>query len=157
MNDASLIDSSVRDAVISSVAYGRVDDVRAALDAGFPISAAKSDTGFTILHQAVLFGHVPVAILALERGADPNARCVKQVTPLWFAAYSGKAELLRLLIGAGGDVNARQKDGLTPLHALSTHKVEVSVSSYICTPSLPAARPSTPAPRPHPHDAANAS
>ncbi len=47
MEDASLIDSSVRDAVISNVAYGRVDDVRAALDAGFPISAAKSDTGFT--------------------------------------------------------------------------------------------------------------
>ncbi len=90
-----------------------------------------------------------MAILALERGADPNARCVKQVTPLWFAAYSGKAELLRLLIGAGGDVNARQKDGFTPLHALSTHKVEVSVS--LCTHTLP------PAPRPHPHDAANAS
>ena len=46
---------------------------------------------------------------------DQNARDSNQVTPLISAAASGKLENLRLLINAGADVRARDRDGKSVL------------------------------------------
>ena len=53
----------------------------------------------------------------LKRGADPDAR-EKQGggTPLHIGANQGRIEVVRALLGAGANVNARERDGWTPLH-----------------------------------------
>lgn len=86
-----------------------------------------------------VMGKVSVVRWLLRRGADPNAidrtpvgvrsvdeegRVVSEEAPrprlmtvLMGAAISGKVGVVRILIEAGADVNARDADGLTPLMA----------------------------------------
>lgn len=59
------------------------------------------------------------ALLA-EDGSLVNARGRDGSTPLHMAAWKGKAEVVRLLLEAGADVNAHNNNthwGTTPLHA----------------------------------------
>jgi ankyrin repeat protein len=54
--------------------------------------------------------------LLLRRGADPNVATEEKVTPLQSAAYHGYANVVKLLIDAGADVDAAEtRYGFTPL------------------------------------------
>ena len=52
----------------------------------------------------------------LQTGMDPEARSESGYTPLNWAASSGKAETIEVLIAAGANPEARAEGGLTPLH-----------------------------------------
>jgi len=68
------------------------------------------------LHVAAAKGHVDVARLLLERGADVNAKeSVYDATPLHIAALYGHADVARLLLEHGANPSIRDKDGGTPL------------------------------------------
>jgi ankyrin repeat protein len=55
----------------------------------------------------------------LDAGMDPNTQDYDRgATPLHFAANKGHVEAIELLIDAGADVNAANKRGRTPMHAL---------------------------------------
>lgn len=55
----------------------------------------------------------------LDAGMDPNIRDYDRgATPLHLAANKGNVEAIELLIDAGADVNAANKRGRTPIHAL---------------------------------------
>jgi hypothetical protein len=57
-----------------------------------------------------------VAVLLLERGADPNARNWDDVTPLHQAVRARNLAVAEVLLGRGADPNARDKiRGSTPL------------------------------------------
>ncbi len=51
----------------------------------------------------------------IATGANVNARNAYGETPLMFAAFYGKTEIVKLLIEKGADVNAREFMGWTPL------------------------------------------
>lgn len=75
--------------------------VRALLDAGVPVDAAARH-GRTALLQAAQRGHLGVARLLIERGADVNVR--EQfflTTPVDAALEAGNLELVRLLLEKG--------------------------------------------------------
>jgi ankyrin repeat protein len=55
------------------------------------------------------------AQVLLECGANVGARDGYGRTPLYWAAEAGNADVVRLLIGAGADMNAASDDGVTPL------------------------------------------
>jgi ankyrin repeat protein len=87
------------------------------LKRGADVNATDS-TGGTALHIATQNGFRTVAEVLLSFHADPNARNAEinqRRTPLHFAASLGHIEMMKLLIGAGADVNVRDKLGSTPL------------------------------------------
>jgi ankyrin repeat protein len=63
--------------------------------------------GHRPLDAALLLGHLEVAQLLLEAGANPNLPGVADCLPLIETAERGKTEHLRLLLEYGADVNAR--------------------------------------------------
>ena len=77
--------------------------------------SAKSDDGWTPLHQAAYEGHKEIAELLIDKGADVNAMSDIGRTPLYWAADSGYKEIIELLIAKGADVNAKTNDEKTLL------------------------------------------
>lgn len=55
----------------------------------------------TALHVAAHCGHVRVAKLLLERGADVNARALNGFTPLHIACKKNRLKMVELLIKHG--------------------------------------------------------
>jgi len=76
---------------------------------------AKSDDGWTPLHQAANNGHKEIAELLIDKVADVNAMSDIGRTPLYWAADSGYKEIIELLIAKGADVNAKTNDEETLL------------------------------------------
>jgi ankyrin repeat protein len=58
---------------------------------------------------------IPIAIILLEAGADPNLRCKKGRTALLLAAQMGKADLVQLLLYNGANPKISDNKGITPL------------------------------------------
>jgi len=71
----------------------------------------------TPLHAAVFKGHLSIAMLLLERGANPNTETINWETPLLLASIYGRQDAARLLLEHGADANHRYSNGWTPLHA----------------------------------------
>ena len=101
---------------------------------------ATDGTGGTALHIATQNGFRTVAEMLLSFHADPNARNAdsnQRRTPLHFAASLGHIEMMKLLIGAGADVNAKDKVGSTPLFdAIGAGKTE-SLKTLLAAKSNP--------------------
>ncbi|KAI9150332.1 putative ankyrin repeat protein [Paramyrothecium foliicola] len=80
--------------------------------------ATSYDTrGMTPLHYAAERDRLAIAMLLLDRGADPNSAAERARTPLHLAARAASADMVEMLLErAGADPNARASDGKTPLH-----------------------------------------
>jgi ankyrin repeat protein len=89
------------------------------MDAISPDADVKelSPDGFVLLGLAVAFGHNDIARLLLQQGADPNQRgtALGGVSPVHAAVFGRNLEGLKIVVDAGGDVNAKQAGGFTPL------------------------------------------
>ena len=71
----------------------------------------------TLVLSAVDGGHVTVARMLLDRGADANAARSTGVTPLMIAAARGNRTLVQMLLDAGANVQAQDRSGTTALSA----------------------------------------
>ena len=66
----------------------KIDLVRKLLKEGYPVNALDSRFGLTPLHFAVRNGHVEVARLLIENGADLTQPSTQGITPLdWTSTY----------------------------------------------------------------------
>jgi ankyrin repeat protein len=78
--------------------------------------------GDTLLHVAAAAHSPAIATRLLELGADCRARNRRGAEPLHYAAdgnpLSGQdqADVIALIVSAGGDPNATDKSGVAPLH-----------------------------------------
>ncbi len=114
--------------IFEAAAAGRLERVRALLDADPGLLDAYSRDGFYPLGLAAFFGRADVAQHLLERGADVKmvARNPMQVTALHAAVATNQVAIAKALLARGADVNARQQQGWTPLHgAAAEGKVEL--------------------------------
>jgi uncharacterized protein YegJ (DUF2314 family) len=64
--------------------------------------SAKSDEGWTLLHQEALSGIIPTVKVLLDAGADPNAGTNHGMTPVQLARSLGWDEVVALLASKGG-------------------------------------------------------
>ncbi|KAH8976940.1 ankyrin repeat-containing domain protein [Lactarius hatsudake] len=71
----------------------------------------------TPLHAALFNGHIKVAQLLRERGADVNALGAYERTPLHFVSEFAAAEWL---LDCGADINSRDEFGSTPLYRVAS-------------------------------------
>ena len=75
------------------------------------------------IHDAAQQGNLAGVQAELDKGVDVDLKNDNGWTPLHYAAYGGKKEIVELLIAKNANVNAKV-DGRTPLHyaALKGHK-----------------------------------
>ena len=87
------------------------------LDADPDLATAEAGDGFAPLALAAFFGRRACVAALLARGADVAQRAANplQVQPLHAAVAAGDVEIVRALLEAGADVDARQQAGVTPL------------------------------------------
>jgi ankyrin repeat protein len=105
--------------IFTAAAVGRQEVVFQELERDPSLTAAHSTDGWTPLHLAAFFGHKPLAMALIARGAEVDSRSTNAMknTPLHAAAAGRKADLVELLVREGADANARQEGGWTALHA----------------------------------------
>jgi hypothetical protein len=72
--------------------------------------------GWTPLHYAAWKGHVEIARLLLQNGAEVNVRSNGGSTPLHCSAWNGHVDILHLLVENGADLEAQDNDGERALH-----------------------------------------
>lgn len=105
--------------LFEAVAVGEIETVqRLILEQPDQVNAVASD-GFQPLGLAAFFGHLEIARLLIEAGAEVDSASHNplKVMPLHSAAAGDWAEIVQLLIAHGAPVNARQAEGFAPLHS----------------------------------------
>lgn len=72
---------------------------------------ARDEVGNTPLHAAAgaRAARPAMTALLLSMGADPNIRGRKGATALWYAALSGRAEIVQLLVDHRADLNVQEE------------------------------------------------
>lgn len=123
-----------------AAALDAADRVGALLDAGAHVDDRSPD-GFTPLQLAAYFGAPAAAALLIERGADVDAVAdnAQRIAPLHAAVAGRHPEVVRLLLAAGAQPDARQFGGWTPLLAAAQHGHAEIVAALLDVGADPAA------------------
>lgn len=74
-------------------------------------------------HRAITAGNQPAVEWFIQAGISPNARGDNGAAALHVAAFAGHTGLIDRLLGLGGEINAGDAKGLTPLHLAASRPV----------------------------------
>ena len=101
--------------LLVAVREGRVEVVSLLLEHGADPSQA-SPQNWSPLHEAAVTGKPEIVVLLLGKGARPRVmETQNHGTPLHVACFQGNLRICEMLLKAGADVNARDRERLTPL------------------------------------------
>lgn len=93
-----------------------MDILRLLLDVGEFDIKMRGENGLTALSWMALRGSVEGMQMLLDRGADVNALCNEDRTPLSWAAGKGQGQfILKSLLDAGVEMNLKDHQGRAPL------------------------------------------
>ena len=115
--------------LMAAARSGSVPAVNALLEAGANVNATELFENQTALMWAVAEGHLDVARVLLDAGADPNMQArVNELkkrknadfpsggfTALHWAARNGDEAMINLLIDGGANLNAKNGDNASPM------------------------------------------
>jgi ankyrin repeat protein len=95
--------------------FGHYDVAEYLIKAGAPInSVSRNELKAAPIQSAAAAGHVKIAELLLQHGADPNIREQGGYTPLHAAAQNGDIDMISTLIYGGADLDAKSDNGKIP-------------------------------------------
>ena len=101
--------------LIKAVRAGRLDDVRAALDAGEPVELddGQGDPGL-VMGMACFMGHVDIVRELVAHGAHVNlADNAQPTSPLSMAVRGKRTEVVRTLLELGAELPTGMQTGLS--------------------------------------------
>ena len=105
-----------------------VELLKEAKNRGIDVVHQKDQYTRTPLHVAAINGHLQIATLLIENGAQLEAVCEQHdnYTALQFACKEGKNEMVAFLVNIGANVNTISRDlRTTPLH-LAVERCDVT-------------------------------
>ncbi len=111
------LDRIGRPVIFRAAQLGQLEVIKWAIERGQSVDA-RDRIGFTPLMESARQAHRKAVEYLLGQGADVNAQAHAnglQFQAMHLAALSNDPDTLHLLLAAGGDVNARDSDGATPL------------------------------------------
>ena len=109
--------------VFEASALGDLETVRRLATANPGAVNAFAADGFYPLGLAAFFGHRAIVEFLLKNGADVKtaARNAQKVSALHGAVARRGVEIVKMLLEAGADPNARQERGFVPLHVAAAN------------------------------------
>jgi ankyrin repeat protein len=110
--------------------FGHVEVVRFLLESGAEVNTpSQNGLKVTPLNSAAAGRYYEIAMLLLERDANPNIRQEGDIVPLHSAAMNGQIEMVKILLQYGADRDLKSLDGKTARdYALENgHKVVAEV------------------------------
>ena len=115
-------------------ALGDLMEVKNTLKTQTELLNQFSADGYQALGLAAFFGQGEVADYLIKEGADVNtpSRNPMAVCPLHSSVAARHMRISELLLEAGADANAVQKDGYTPLHAAAGNGQIEMVQLLLC-------------------------
>jgi ankyrin repeat protein len=127
--------------IFEAAAFGDLDRLVELLGDEPSLATSYSGDGFTPLHFAAFFGRQEAAALLIERGAEVDAfgRGWMTGTALHSAVSRLQSDVVRILLDAGANPNARQSAGWTPLHAAAMNGDLTSVELLLASGADPTA------------------
>src|ERR1700738_3126870 len=104
--------------VFEASALGDLDTARNLVGGDPALVNAFAPDGFYPLGLAAFFGHRAIVEFLLKNGADvkTSARNAQKVTALHGAVARRDVEIVKMLLKAGANANAKQERGFVPLH-----------------------------------------
>jgi ankyrin repeat protein len=102
---------------------GDTDEVAALLSMDNRLTRTHDADGWTPLHLAAHYGHPATVAILLHNNAPVDIRSANQManTPLHAALAGRRADVVKILVDAGADVNAKQHGGWVPLHSAAAN------------------------------------
>jgi ankyrin repeat protein len=108
-------DQAGEPALLIAALAGHADVVALLLDRGTDVHI-RNKGGLTALHAAAFGGHLDIVELLIGRGAAVNdTKNLYHMSPLHAAAEEGHREVVELLMAKGADIEAKERNGYTPL------------------------------------------
>jgi len=119
---------------IKAAKRGDVAALKALFESDANLIAARDTDGSTALHCATWKGHEGVVAWLLGVGAELHTHNDNDhwgTTALHAAAHANQAAIAQRLIDAGADVNARDREGRTPLFHTTFHKAKATAKVLV--------------------------
>ncbi|XP_048952655.1 ankyrin repeat domain-containing protein 26-like isoform X4 [Canis lupus dingo] len=127
LHDLNKRDRKNRTALHLACAIGSVDMVKILVLSQCQLNLRDGENR-TALVKAVQCQEEACVDILLRKGADVNTKDFKDNTALHYAAYEGNISIARKLLLNKGDIEAKNKDGLTPLLVAVNEKKEKMVA-----------------------------
>lgn len=91
----------------------------------------KDNAGYTPLHEACSRGHLEIARILLQYGANHSETALSGIRPLHEAIENGHVEIIRLLISYGADPCLATYSGQLPISMAEDKAIESFLSEYL--------------------------
>jgi ankyrin repeat protein len=119
----ALIDLGAPIDIFEASALGRIDRLNEILQSNRERASEYAPDGFTPVALAAFFGQTEAAKTLIAAGADVNAAAKNalKVTALHAAVAGRKLEIVKAVLEAGADPNAKQQAGFRPIHEAGTN------------------------------------
>lgn len=91
----------------------------------------KDNAGYTPLHEACSRGHLEIARILLQYGANHSETALSGIRPLHEAIENGHVEIVRLLISYGADPCLATYSGQLPIAMAEDEEMEDFLREYL--------------------------